>query len=461
MTGEAVRAGASPRLSSMGLQTLVARAGAHLLVGAGSALVARELGADGRGRYFLAVTIAVIAFHVANMGLEQAQFRMWSRRLAKPDDLVTSAALFAFGLGVAAVAFVWLLYALGPASLFRGTTSLDLAVVLLVVPVLIHSLLVTGLLVVVGELPRVNVAVLLGAVAQAVGLGALFVVDRLTVTTALALYVVNYVVPWLLLLRALRRVGRVRRPIPWRLMAAQLRFGAQYEPSILFYYLNLRLDVIFVQRYLDLASVGIYSIAVLLAEVIWLVTDSVSWSVRERQANAPHDEAVEVSVRAVRMTLLLSFLVAVAIAVVAPLGIPLVFGQEFAPATAVVWVLLPAVGGMAVWKVLGPLLVRLLSPWTTPALSGFALAVNVAANVVLIPRVGIVGAGLASTVSYWSGAVLAVFCLARGGHLDPRRLVPGTTDVRQIVSLVEDRVLSLTSPRSARRGGARTGGARS
>lgn len=461
MTEHSAGPGVPRRLSSVGVQTLTTRAGAHLLVGLGSVLVARELGPDGRGRYFLAVTIAVIVFHLANMGLEQAQFRLWSRRLASADELVTSAALFALGFGAAAVGLTWLLYALGPGSLFRGTTALDLVVILLVVPILIHSLLVTGLLVVGGDLQRVNVAVLLGAIAQAVGLGALFIADRLTVRAALALYVVNYLVPWLLMLRAVRGLGRVRRPVPWRLMATQLKIGAQYEPSIVFYYLNLRLDVIFVRRYLDLASVGIYSIAVLLAEVIWVVTDSVSWSVRERQANAPPDEAIEVSVRAVRMTLLLSFLVGAAMAAAVPVGIPLVFGREFAPATAVVWALLPAVGGMAVWKVLGPLLVRLLPPWTTPALSAFSLLANVAANVVLIPRLGIVGAGLASALSYWCGSTLAVVCLALGGHLAPRRLLPGASDVRQLTSLVRDSVRPLTAAVGAGKGRTRTGGARS
>lgn len=425
-------------ISALGARTFASRLASQLLVGIGSVLVARALGATGRGRYYLAVTIVTIAYYLANMGLEQAQFRLWSRKEATADELATSAALFSAGLGATGAALTYLAYVAGPESVFAGLKLTDLTIALVALPVLLHSLLLTGLLTMVNDdLALVNVAILIGAIVQAAVLLFLFSIGSLTVEASLALYVLNGLVAWAVMLARSGRTARLRRPVPWRLMAMQLKIGSQFEPSLLFYYLNLRLDVVFVRQYLGLSSVGIYSIAVVIAELVWLATDSLAWSIRSRQANASAQESVEVTMRAVRVALLLAALSSAAIAVAVPFVVPLAYGREFTSAAHVVWTLLPATGGMAIWRVAGPLLIRYMPPWVTPFISMVALAVNVAANVILIPRIGIAGAGLASSLSYWSAALLVLVCLARAGHVRIHDAVPRTADVLLLLDLAQ------------------------
>src|SRR5207253_2065129 len=70
-------------------------------------------------------------------------------------------------------------------------------------------------------------------------------------------------------------------PSPWGVVRKQISLGAQLEPYLLFSYLNLRIDVFFVARYRALRGVGLYSVAVIFSELVWLATDALTYSVSE------------------------------------------------------------------------------------------------------------------------------------------------------------------------------------
>ena len=102
---------------------------------------------------------------------------------------------------------------------------------------------------------------------------------------------------------------------------------------------------------------------------------------------------------------------AIAVGASAQLAIPLVLGEEYRQSTAMVWVLalgLPFIG-------LGVARSALLTIegwlWTAPVTTVLGAVVNVALNLVLIPRWGGMGAAAASVFSYWLAAHGACYLL--------------------------------------------------
>ncbi|HUP70234.1 MAG TPA: lipopolysaccharide biosynthesis protein [Acidimicrobiales bacterium] len=421
-----------PRISRLGANTLALRTLSYALGAVGSVLIARALGPAGRGRYYLPVTVATVAYYLGSLGVERAQLRLWSRREADPEELVTSGAFLAAGLGALAVTVTWLVYALARSSLLPGVKGLELAIAVATVPLQIHALLVTGVLIAAAKLALVNRAALLAAVAQTAGLAALFAIGQLTVVSVLLLYGVSVTVPWIVMLCGLRAIGRIRLPVPWSLMGRQVRLGFQQTPYIVGNFLNLRIDIFLVARFAGVAGVGLYSVAVALVELVWLVTDSVVASVAERQANGEEAEAVDVTLRAMRMCLLLSVGTAALLGLVAPLMVPLVYGDRFGPAARVVWSLVPAVATMALWRAAAPLVTRFAHPGFQSAVATAAVVLNVAANVVLLPELGLVGAGVASSLSYGLGAVVVGAWLVARYSIPLADFLPGPAEVRQL-----------------------------
>jgi O-antigen/teichoic acid export membrane protein len=422
-------------IARLGLHTVVSRFVVYTVTAVGTVLVARALGPAERGHYYLPVMILNVAFWAGNLGGEQAQLRTWGRRVADPDDFVATAWCLTSLQGAVTAAVTAGAYVLGRESVFEGVEPVDIAVVLLVLPLQMHNRLLTGLLTLTGRLRQANVAWVVGALAQSGGIAALFFADRLTVVSALVLFDLGVVVLWVGLLWSVRAVGHVRRPVPWRFVWSQLWLGARIHPYLVFIFLNVRFDIFLVARYLDLRAVGIYSVAVTFAEMVFLVTEAMVTGPMHRQANAPEDEALDVTLRAARMNLLLAVLAGGALVVAAPVVIPLVFGADYGSADRVVWVLVLAVGGLAVWRPVSTALLRFAAPRLQAGIGLGALVANVGANMVLIPHFGIVGAAWASVLSYWLGAIASVAWLATRRPMRARDLVPAGDEVRLLLGL--------------------------
>lgn len=432
---------ARPRISQLGAHTFKTKLSVQALGLVASILIARALGPEGRGRYYIPVTLATVALYLGNAGTERAQFRAWSRQEATPKGLVSAGVWLSGVLGIVVVGIGWAAFVLGSDSLFAGVQSVDVLMVLGTLPFQIHVYLLYGLFIAAGYLPLTNQAALAAAACQTAGIVGLVASGAASVETVLAFYVVSVTVPWLVMFPAALRLGGGLGTPPWALMRRLLSVGLQLEPYLLFTYLLLRADVFFVARYMSLADVGLYSVALTFAEVVWLATDSIVYSIIERQANAREAEATDVTLRAVRMNLLIGALLAMGLAAAAPIGVRIVYGDEFGRATSAILALLPASIAMGLWRPIGSLMLRLSRPWVQPVVALSALTINALGDVILIPRLGLVGAGLASTLSYATGAATALVWLVACRRASPAQLVPDSHDAKQLVAALRQSTL--------------------
>jgi O-antigen/teichoic acid export membrane protein len=428
------------RIAALGVHTLAARL---IVYGSGfiaSVLIARSLGPEGRGLYVLPIALATIVVGVTTQGLELAQVRLWAARRESAREWSSSAAWLAAPIGLVAAAVAWLVYELGRTGPFAGISRLELATILVLLPMWVHGVLIRGLLVIDGGLATVNRALVIGDLCRTVAVIALFAVGGLTVEVVLALYALLVVIPWALCWRAIGGPRTFRRPAPG-LVREQLSAGVRLAPHFLFLTLNLRLDVLLVAAFVGAKQVGLYSVAVLVAELVWVPTWALSQAAKAAQAGAERDAAGVVTARALRVTLLLSALCALGLGLAAPVILAVMFGSDFAPALTALWLLLPASAGMAVWRLLSVFLAR-LAPIRVPAgIALAALVVNISLNLLLIPPLGIAGAALASTASYGCGALLALRRFRAITGLPWSELVPRRANLTELRELLRPRAL--------------------
>ena len=157
-----------------------------------------------------------------------------------------------------------------------------------------------------------------------------------------------------------------------------------------------RLDVAYVALWSSTADAGLYSVALAVAEILWILPNAAAQLVIPRAARSTpaEDTAAVCRVLSVSMSVM-----AIGVSVSSPVLIPLAFGSEFRGA----WMALPAlsVGAIAIgiWKVLAfDLLAR--GDAKTRLWSGAVGIVAMATlDVALIPRHGIVGASIGSCVA--------------------------------------------------------------
>jgi O-antigen/teichoic acid export membrane protein len=123
---------------------------------------------------------------------------------------------------------------------------------------------------------------------------------------------------------------------------------------------------------------------------------------------------------------------------VALFGVPVIrlMGPGFEEAFGVLLWLLPGVALLAVARVMSADLAARGRPELNVAATLVALAVELAAIALLVPRMGIEGAAAASSLSYATVLLLVALLYARTVGQRPWALLMPTSDDRQVVSAI-------------------------
>jgi O-antigen/teichoic acid export membrane protein len=193
-----------------------------------------------------------------------------------------------------------------------------------------------------------------------------------------------------------------------------LSFGIRHYISDSIQYFASRLDFFLVTLLLGPGGLGIYSTAVAIAEIAPRLSNEVGNILFAAFASGkvPPSQAAKMF----RKVLFLSIFAAAGLFLLAPLLVPALYGNRFLAAVPSLRVLL--VGAVA-WSTLSITRNRtsaLGRPGIGIPILSAATLVDVVLIFALVPRLGVLGASIASTASYCTAALLFwwVFCKTEG-----------------------------------------------
>jgi O-antigen/teichoic acid export membrane protein len=187
--------------------------------------------------------------------------------------------------------------------------------------------------------------------------------------------------------------------------------------------LHLRVDMYMVQGWLGAAALGQYSIAVTLAETLMMATDAVAVAVLPAQMTNTVQESAQRALRAARINVLLGTGLALAAAIVSGPAITLLYGESYRPAVLPMIALLPGIVSLGMQRVCGAPTLRTGRPLGIAGIYALTLTTNIILNMLLIRRYGLIGASIASSVSYILGAGIFVTWTSRLAQLPLSRVM--------------------------------------
>lgn len=409
------------------LGLLGARTGSLILGAFASVVVARSLAPDDRGTYYMAVTVASTATVLGHLSVEQAQTALWADRQGRASLQANSLPLgLLVGTGAGLLAIV-------AVSCLRGAANLpDLWLLITAcvgVPLGVGVLYGSNIALLTGRAGLSATATLLGAVVQCGALVALGLTGRLTVSSVVVIWVLSLAVPLLTLV-----VGGgfpVRRP-DFKTARLTCAKGLKLHAGTAASYALLRSDLFLLNALNGPHAVGIYSLAVTLAEWSKLVIDTVSQTYLSRQFADSQQLAAAVTARITRTMVLLVLGSAVTTVVVTSALVAPVYGRAYADVAGIVALLVPGVVVLAGSRPAAAFLLRCRPARFTVVPSLLALLVNIALNVLLIPLWGAAGCAVASTLAYLCLAAVQLTLFVRVSGTPWRRLLPGASDLADI-----------------------------
>ena len=437
--------------------TLATQIASYALNFAAGIIIARSLGPANKGTLSLVVLSHVLLLTVSNLGLAAASSFLIARRGFSLDQVGRHAVAAAVGLGFLTFGLTAVVVNFLPASVVSPSQRVYVLLAAGLVPLALATQFLNGALVGAGQIIWLNGLTLAQAFINVAGLVLFLLVLRLGLAGGLTAWTVTVISTCLLTVAVTfwraRRLSRqsANRSTRWNRALADegIRYGIRAYPAGVVSFLNLRSDQFLLGYLAGTASVGIYSVAVTVAELLLFFPRSLATALMPRITGADSVSAKHMAASACRHTVGGALISA---AVLVPIGllIPVLFGEAYRPSVVPFFLLLPGLGAYALAPVLSTYFSGQLGrPIVTSLFAGMSLALDVLLVWALVPRLGVPGAALASTLAYLATIVVMVTYFRRLTGVSLREMFAVRRGDLAAYRTVFDPLLRLT--RSARR----------
>jgi O-antigen/teichoic acid export membrane protein len=379
-------------------------------------LITRVTGASGKGVFTLMSLLVTLSASMMSLGVNWAAIYFVGRKVFPLRDLTATVLASTLVSSVVAIAVISAAFVLLRHSYFHAITNAELLVTLTLVPI-VQLATSVGMIVLGSNRPLhfAGLSLTQWTVTFAIQAGMAFT-GHLEPFTALIAWAIGAFVSLVLGLRLLAIDGALAVGFKRDVLRALLGFGIKGYAANLLMFFNYRLDSLIVNGLVGVASLGIYSIAVALAEVIWYVAGAIGTVMFPHISSVERREADRLTPIVCRNVWFITLVGVVAMFAVSHWLILFAFGPAMLPAMVPLWLLLPGILTLSGAKVIASYLSGIGRPEYATGIAAGTVVLTIALDFILIPRFGIAGAAAASSFVYTVAAAVSVYALVRESH---------------------------------------------
>ncbi len=402
-----------------------------------TAIVARWLGPEGKGIFALAMLVPGVLNIILNGGIGIANvYFAGSRRIDIPRLITNSIAFSFIATGIGTCLIGGLVFTGWFQKMVPGLPLWIAIIALLWFPVALMASYLGNIL---QGLQRFLTYNIMGLV-QGILTLTLIIIFVVTFNKGLLGAVLSYIgtaiIGLVILFLLLKKEGNF---CLWKwdrmVMRSTLSYGLKGHIGNILQFFNYRLDMFILNYFLGTAGVGIYSISVGISELLWHFPNAVGFVLFPKAASTKPEIMNEVTPRILRITLLLTTIGAMGLYFLGEQLIEVIYSKAFLPAYVPMLVLLPGVILLGGAKVLTNDIAGRGHPEYNSVNAALGLIITVVLDLLLIPKYGVFGAALASSITY-----ALIFFIAVGIYLSVSRKASGRFPTKS------SNVISLLSP---------------
>ena len=378
-----------------------------------SVIVARTLGVEGKGTYTLVLMLGALLVLFLSFGLNGSITYLTARHLFTPKEINSFSILSSLLISIVGgflfyYAYIYFL----SGSFLAGTNAVEILLVILILPVNLATLFLSSILLGEQQIIAYSSINLLRVVSN---LGFQIVSSLLNggVIGAILAWLVSNIIAFCATIWILRKQFALKILFPRRVIRPAFSFGIKNYLANLFTFFNYRLDSFLVNYFSGLSSVGLYSVGVSTAELIWYIPNAISSALFPKSSTLEKDVAARLTAQTCRQTIFVTAPLTVLLALMSPYLIPLIYGQAFSASVAPFLWLLPGILFVSLSKIISANLSGMGKPQYATYTSGITIIMTIALDIALIPSLGIVGAAIASSSAYMASALLSLVWFSR------------------------------------------------
>ncbi len=380
-------------------------------------LIARYLGPSGKGVLAIMLLVSTVIKLLGGMGMEFSNVYFTSKKPTRFHEIFSNNLL----IWIASSAFFALIalllrdYVLS--RFLPGFDSKMFNLAVLIFPFLLWSGYALTLCQGLERFFKFNMLRIIEPVTRLVGLILLVVILRRGITGGAHAIFLSYFVPTVLSFLILAKHVKSKLSIEKKLLGESIKYGMKGQIGIFFQFFNYRLDMFLVNYFLDINAVGLYSVSVTIAELLWYVPNSISLTLFPRVSRKERTPASEFTGRVSRNSIAVMLLSALVLGLLGQYLIPVLYGNDFVQSILPLQILLPGIIAFGLVKILTNHLHGMGKPYYGSIVTICSLVLTLVFDMLLIPRIGILGAAIATTGAYLISLLLTIVFFIKESHL--------------------------------------------
>jgi O-antigen/teichoic acid export membrane protein len=385
-----------------GLFVSVGQASSVIFGVIGTMILARSLGKAGMGKYDLLRQAGVLSITVLSLGIGNASIFILNKQGEDYKKIVNLVIRFLMGVAlVLLVGFTFL--TLGYPRYFGEISPLVAIYYSVGISALLSINLLRALYVAWLNIKRILMADVLPSIFIVVGLLVLWHQNKLNTEWALTIYATGNILTMFGLLYAIFPLISFRIHVSRRLWGRIVSIGWKLLASNIFQVLSPALALL-VLRYKTMVTegfgiVGLYTRASALCGLAMLIPNAFGPLLYSKWTSSNHEEQKSSFEYAARLSFAYGVIIATILIVAGRYALFILYGRGFAAAQDAVYALAPSVALFTVTSAFINYFASVGKPEISAILLALSAAITISITSILVPRIGILGPGIALSIA--------------------------------------------------------------
>jgi O-antigen/teichoic acid export membrane protein len=389
------------------LSVFFTRQGIRILALVTGIIIARVLGPAGRGVIALVLLVPSVIMQFSNLGMDVANTYFTSKRKIDFKKLFGNSIIFPLLLSTIILFLFLITYIVWKYLFFSEVSTFYILLALPLLPLWLLTSNLKGIVLGEKQYREYNI----GGLIESTVLLVLIFVFLVLLNRGISFVIISYTLAAIVVGAFFFSLFRSRFPKNIRLngtvLKEQIGFGIKPYLANLFSFLNFKVDLLLIAFYLNIESVGFYALATGLIQKVRDIPSSIQTVFFPEVTSKTDSESNQITQRVYRSVFLIMVVVGILLAILARPLIHLLYGREFLP-SVVPFIIL--IGGCVIIRgnvgILSTSLAGRGKPEYAAVSNGISLVLNIILNIIMIPRWGILGAAIATSISAFLNSLL-------------------------------------------------------
>jgi O-antigen/teichoic acid export membrane protein len=217
-----------------------------------------------------------------------------------------------------------------------------------------------------------------------------------------------------------------------------VQLGSVMQVGNILQFFNYRLSYYFIEFFLNRAALGVYSVGVQLSESIWLIAKSIHMVQYTRISNEKDEKyAAKLTLNLLKISFVLTLLSLILIMILLHLFFFLILKPEFQQVPVIMYTLAAGILTFSISIILSPYFSGLGKPIHNTISAAIGLLFTLILCIFLIPRLGLIGAGLAATFSYIAATLYQFIVFVKMTKVKPADFLLRKDDIMIIIKRIK------------------------